>query len=190
MSRGDRAANAKLASDRVSAEALGDGDVVSLRMWVRLFACCHLMEIGLRTELRTRFKTTLPRFDLMSQLYRNPDGVKMRELSRLLMVSCGNITGLTDRLVEEGMIQRRDDPKDRRAYYVSLTPNGRKAFQEMAVLHKRWVASMLSGLAPADLDQLDQLLGKLKRRLTPPEPVVRLASSPETVSRPRRRAMP
>lgn len=149
---------------------LSEGEHIPLRMWVRLVACYHLMEIRLRTELRTNFETTLPRFDLMSQLYRYPDGLKMRDLSRLLMVTCGNITGMTDRLVDEGLIQRRDDPKDRRAYYVSLTPKGLELFQRMAVEHERWVSSLLGDLAPTELGELNDLLGHLKRHLsTPPK---------------------
>ncbi len=147
---------------------LSAGEHVSLRMWVRLVACYHLMEIRLRTELRTNFETTLPRFDLMSQLYRYPDGLKMRDLSRLLMVTCGNITGMTDRMVDEGLIQRRDDPKDRRAYYVSLTPKGLELFQRMAVEHERWVSSLLGNLEPTELGELNDLLGHLKRHLSAP----------------------
>jgi DNA-binding MarR family transcriptional regulator len=135
-------------------------------MWVRLVACYHLMESRLRTELRNGFDTTLPRFDLMSQLYRYPEGLKMRDLSRLLMVTCGNITALTDRLVDEGLIQRRDDPKDRRAYHVSLTPKGKKLFQKMAVQHERWVTSLLGDLDKAELHHFNDLLGTLKRHLT------------------------
>lgn len=148
--------------------ALSEGEHIPLRMWVRLVACYHLMEIRLRTELRTNFETTLPRFDLMSQLYRYPDGLKMRDLSRLLMVTCGNITGMTDRLVDEGLIQRRDDPKDRRAYYVSLTPKGLELFQRMAVEHERWVSSLLKDLEPTELGQLNDMLGNLKRHLGAP----------------------
>ncbi len=137
-----------------------------LRMWVRLVACYHLMEIRLRTELRNSFDTTLPRFDLMSQLYRYPEGLKMRDLSQLLMVTGGNITALTDRLIEEDLVQRRDDPTDRRAYAISLTPKGKKLFRKMAVQHERWVSSLLGDLDPAELRQLSDLLGKLKRDIT------------------------
>jgi len=135
------------------------------RMWLRLVYCYHMMEMGLRKELRAKFDTTLPRFDLMSQLYRYPDGLKMKDLSRLLLVTCGNITGLTDRLVEDGMVERRDDPEDRRAYHVILTAKGRKTFEAMAADHKRWVGSALAGLAAEDLQHLSALLGKLKRHL-------------------------
>lgn len=137
----------------------------ALRVWLRLLACHNLVEGRLRNQLRVGFGTTLPRFDLLAQLDRHPDGVKMRELSRLLMVTGGNVTGLTDRLVEEGLIERRDDPRDRRAYYVALTPKGKDAFKEMAVQHEQWVVSLFEQLDEQELQQLSTLLGKLKRQL-------------------------
>ena len=161
-----RVASKKPTSGAASADAVSDNGHDPLRMWVRRVACYHLMEIRLRTELRNGFDTTLPRFDLMSQLYRYPDGLKMRELSRLLMVTCGNITALTDRLIEEDLVRRRDDPNDRRAYAISLTPKGKKLFQKMAVQHERWVSSLLGDFDPSELQQLTDLLGKLKRDIT------------------------
>lgn len=161
-----RAASKKPTSDAAPADAVSDNGHDPLRMWVRLVACYHLMEIRLRTELRNGFDTTLPRFDLMSQLYRYPEGLKMRDLSRLLMVTCGNITALTDRLIEEDLVQRRDDPIDRRAYAISLTPKGKKLFQKMAVQHERWVSSLLGDFDPSELQQLTSLLGQLKLDIT------------------------
>jgi DNA-binding MarR family transcriptional regulator len=168
MTKLDRAASKNATSGTASTVAVSENGHDPLRMWVRLVACYHLMEIRLRTELRTGFDTTLPRFDLMSQLYRYPDGLKMRDLSRLLMVTCGNITALTDRLIEEALVQRRDDPNDRRAYAISLTPKGKKLFQKMAVQHERWVSSLLGEFDPSELQQLTSLLGKLKRDITTP----------------------
>ncbi len=81
-----------------------------------------LIEQRVRARLRERFAITLPRFDLMAQLERNPQGLKMGELSRRLMVTGGNVTGLTDQLVGEGLVERRPIPGDRRAYAVRLTP--------------------------------------------------------------------
>ncbi len=166
MTKRDRVASKQPSSGVALPVALSDDGHTPLRMWVRLVACYHLMEIRLRTELRSGFDTTLPRFDLMSQLYRYPEGLKMKELSRLLMVTCGNITALTDRLIEEDLVQRRDDPNDRRAYAISLTPKGTKLFRKMAVQHERWVSSLLGDLDPAELQQLTGLLGKLKQDIT------------------------
>ena len=98
-----------------------DDDHQALRLWLRLLACTNLIEAPLRQRLREQFESSLPRFDLMAQLDRHPQGLKMRELSRRLMVTGGNITGLTDRLVAESLVERRDDPSDRRAYTVALT---------------------------------------------------------------------
>ncbi len=146
-------------------QRLPSGSHAALRTWLRLLICHRLMEGRLRNQLRAGFETTLPRFDLMAQLDRHPEGLKMRDLSRLLMVTGGNITGLTDRLVEEGLIERRDDPTDRRAYYVCLTAKGKDLFERMAGHHEEWVISMFDCMEEAELAQLSELLGKLKRRL-------------------------
>jgi DNA-binding MarR family transcriptional regulator len=148
-----------------SIEALPTGDHLALRLWLRLLACHNLMEGQLRTKLRDDFETTLPRFDLMSQLYRYPEGLRMRAVSQLLMVTGGNVTGLTDNLVKEGLVERREDPTDRRAYFIALTPEGRTQFAKMAVAHEQWVMSLLSFLDESEQQQLSSLLGKLKGRL-------------------------
>jgi len=140
-------------------------DHLALRLWLRLLACTNLVEAPLRQRLREQFDGSLPRFDLMAQLDRHPQGLKMRELSRRLMVTGGNVTGLTDRLVAEGLVERRDDPKDRRAYTVALTAEGKKQFRAMARAHEGWVAQLFSGLAPAQQAQLFALLGELKQSL-------------------------
>jgi DNA-binding MarR family transcriptional regulator len=163
MPKRDQAA--KQVTETESGESLPGGDRAALRLWLRLLACHNLIESTLRTRLRDVFDTTLARFDLMSQLYRYPEGLRMREMSRLLMVTGGNVTGLTDRLVEEGLIERRDDPKDRRAYFICLTPKGREQFAAMAAQHEEWVTSLLSPMSETEQRQLFQLLGKMKSLL-------------------------
>ena len=107
----------------------------ALRLWLRLLTCTQLIEKQVRSHLRAQFDTTLPRFDLMAQLERAPDGMKMKELSRRMMVTSGNITGITDQLVAEGLVERMDVEGDRRAYLVRLTPQGREQFNTMARQH-------------------------------------------------------
>ena len=135
----------------------------ALRLWLRLLTCSQLIERHVRTRLRERFGITLPRFDLMSQLERNRGGLKMNELSRLLMVTGGNITGIVDQLVKEGLVERVDDAADRRAWRVRLTRAGDKAFAEMARAHEEWVVELLSGLSRKDADSLMHLLARLKQ---------------------------
>lgn len=134
----------------------------ALRLWLRLLTCSQLIERHVRSRLRERFDTTLPRFDLMSQLERHPRGLKMNELSRLLMVTGGNVTGIVDQLVKEGLVERVDDAEDRRAWRVKLTRAGDKAFAEMARAHEEWVIELLGGLTRKDAEALMQLLARLK----------------------------
>jgi len=134
----------------------------TLRLWLRLLTCTLTIEGKVRARLRERFATTLPRFDLMAQLERNPQGLKMGELSRRLMVTGGNVTGITDQLVAEGLVRREPIVGDRRAYAVQLTPKGKRAFDAMAVEHEQWIEELLSGLTRAERDRLFVLLGRLK----------------------------
>ena len=135
----------------------------ALRLWLRLLTCTQLIEKQVRTELRERFDTTLPRFDLMSQLERNPDGLKLNELSRRMMVPGGNITGITDQLVTEGLVERMEVAGDRRAFRVRLTVLGRKSFEDMARQHEGWIVDAFSGLSVREIDALHKLLGKVKQ---------------------------
>jgi DNA-binding MarR family transcriptional regulator len=133
-----------------------------LRLWLRLLTCTQLIERNIRAALREKFDTTLPRFDLMAQLERAPQGLKMNELSRRLMVTGGNITGITDQLVNEGLVERQSVEGDRRAYLVRLTPAGLTSFQDMAHAHEQWITQAFAGLGEKDAAQLHKLLGRVK----------------------------
>jgi DNA-binding MarR family transcriptional regulator len=140
----------------------------ALRLWLRLLTCTQLVEKQVRTLLRDRFDTTLPRFDLMAQLERSPEGLKMNELSRRMMVTGGNVTGITDQLVSEGLVERIDVAGDRRAYRVRLTPKGRKQFNDMARQHEEWIVEAFSGLSEKEIATLHKLLGKVKEQASAP----------------------
>jgi DNA-binding MarR family transcriptional regulator len=139
------------------------GDHSALRIWLRLLTCTQLIERVVRTRLREQFATTLPRFDLLSQLERHPEGLKMNELSRLLMVTGGNVTAIVDQLEHEGLVERLDEPSDRRAYRIRLTRSGERAFGEMARAHEEWVVGLLEGLTRREREDLLKLLAKLKQ---------------------------
>jgi DNA-binding MarR family transcriptional regulator len=142
-------------------------DHEALRLWLRMLTCTMVVERHVRARLRERFGMSLPRFDLMAQLDRAADGLRMSELSRRLMVSGGNVTSLVDQLVDEGLVERRDVPGDRRASAVRLTPRGREAFLAMAAEHEGWIVELTDGLPAADRARLYQLLGRFKRALPP-----------------------
>lgn len=139
------------------------GDHRALRLWLRLLTCSQLIERHVRSRLRGRFGITLPRFDLMSQLERHPEGLRMNELSRRMMVTGGNVTGIVDQLVKEGLVERVVEPADRRSFRVRLTRAGDKAFAEMARAHEEWVVELLARLGRRDSDALMQLLARLKQ---------------------------
>lgn len=133
-----------------------------LRLWLRLLTCSQLIEKRVRAGLREQFDTTLPRFDLMAQLERHPEGLKMKELSHRLMVTGGNVTGITDQLVAEDLVERAEVEGDRRAFRVRLTARGHALFADMARQHEQWIVEAFEGLNPRELDTLHRLLGKVK----------------------------
>lgn len=134
----------------------------ALRLWMRLYSCATMIERAIGRRLRQRYSTSLARFDLLAQLERTASGLRMSELSRRLMVTGGNVTGLVAQLVKERMVERTVASEDRRAYVVSLTPRGREAFLEMAAEHERWVVELTSGMSAAQHARLRELLGALK----------------------------
>jgi len=148
----------------------GAGDHLALKVWLRLLACSTQIEKDIRRRLRARFGMTLARFDYLAQLYRYPGGLRMNVLSRYLMVTGGNITGLTDELSKDGLVVREDDPEDRRSFRVSLTVTGREAFERIAAEHESWLVELLSGVGPAGQEALFEQLGQLRLQLAATRP--------------------
>lgn len=144
---------------------VGPKDPASLRLWLRLMTCSKQIEDEIRRRLRTQSDISLARFDYMAQLYRYPQGLKMGELSRYLMVTGGNVTGLTDELAREGLVSRESSPTDRRAWLLRLTPKGKKAFEKMAEQHNQWVDELFQGLDHDTIDLMHQHLGQLRVHL-------------------------
>ena len=143
-----------------------DDHHVSLRLWLRLLSCTNQIGGRVRQNLQASFNTTLPRFDLMAQLERAPHGLKMSELSQRMMVTGGNVTGITDGLEKEGLVVREVDSADRRVYRVKLTAEGERQFRRMAAEHEKWVIDLFGALSPKQKKQLMDLLGELKDHLT------------------------
>lgn len=142
-------------------------DHQALRLWLRLLTCTVRIENQIRLRLRREFSTTLPRFDLMAQLERCSGGLRMSELSQRLMVSGGNVTGITDQLEREGLVLRTRNSGDRRAYTVKLTETGLKRFREMAARHEQWMIELLAGLTREEKEAMIKELGKLKMHINP-----------------------
>jgi len=132
-----------------------------LRLWLKVLKVSRLIERELRERLRVEFDTTLPRFDVLAALYRVEKGLNMSELSGVLKVSNGNVTGIVDRLVSDGMIVRAAVEGDRRAMIVRLTEKGREHFSVLARAHEGWVNELLGSLDAADADELRVLLSRI-----------------------------
>jgi DNA-binding MarR family transcriptional regulator len=129
-----------------------------LRLWIRLLRATRIVEGELRERLKSQFDSTLPRFDVMSALYRQPDGMLMSDLSRFLLVSNGNVTGIIDRLVGDGLVVRSTRDGDRRTSIVRLTGKGTETFRAMAEAHEGWIAELLGEVDEADAHKLSSML--------------------------------
>lgn len=137
-----------------------------LRLWLKLLKASNLIEDEVRRRLRKEHDWTLPRFDVMSALSRSSNGLKMSEISTMLRVSNGNITGIVDKLTDEGLVLREAVPGDRRAQLIRLTKKGLSVFNEHAAHHETWIDELLSGLNADDVEgmilRLDHLTEKLE----------------------------
>ena len=163
------------------------GDHQAVRLWLRLLSCTVRIENKIRLRLRREFNTTLPRFDLMAQLERSAGGLRMNELSQRLMVSGGNVTGITDQLEREGFVSRTACPGDRRAFTVKLTDAGLKRFREMAARHELWIAELLGGLSRDEKEAMINELGKVKMHINRASSVT---SKPSVAHKPSQRLQP
>jgi DNA-binding MarR family transcriptional regulator len=143
------------------------GSKQRLRLWIQLLRITRRTENHLREYLRVNHETTLPRFDVMAALYRRPGGLKMTELSRMLLVSNGNATTVVDRLISEGLVRREVLTSDRRSVMVSLSAKGKKAFEAWADDHEREVASQFSDLSDEDVEALCATLRRFGRKDKP-----------------------
>jgi DNA-binding MarR family transcriptional regulator len=165
-------------SDDVNMQANADHEFrahadqhASLRLWLRLLSCTTRVEDKIRQKLRESFDITLPRFDLMAQLERHPDGLSMGELSRRMMVTGGNITTIVDQLEKEKLVIREVGVNDRRSFTVKLTQAGKDAFTDMAIAHEAWVADLFEGLSVSQQTELYTLLGAMKKNLQKQEEI-------------------
>ncbi len=138
---------------------------MALRIWLRILTSAQLIEKEVRRRFRTEFDTTLPRFDVMAALAREPEGQTMGDVSHWLLVSSGNLTGIISRLVKDGMVTRTQSSGDRRSHLVKLSAKGQKEFKRMSRKHEKWVKDMLCGLTREEMATLDELLTKVKKSL-------------------------
>lgn len=145
-----------------------DGELAdrsSVRLWLRLLSCAMTIEKVVRRRLEAEFGTTLPRFDVLAALDREPGGMSMGALSRMLLVSNGNVTGVVRALAEDGLVSVEAQPHDRRSSLAKLTPAGRRHFRRLARAHHDWVDELMAGVPVEERDHLHRALGRLKLSL-------------------------
>jgi DNA-binding MarR family transcriptional regulator len=152
-------------SDQTELTRVATRSKARLRLWLRLLGVTRKIENELRDKLRRDHNTTLPRFDVMSALHRNADGLRMSELSGVLKVSNGNVTGIVDRLAEEGLVERVPVPGDRRAMMARLTTRGQAVFATQAAAHEAWIDGMFAELTAEEAEGFAKRLRELAEAL-------------------------
>lgn len=184
-----------MSDDRATAAPLLDTEAIglegrvshddhqSLKLWLRLLSCSTQVETIISRRLRQEAGITLARFDFLAQLHRHPEGLRMSVLSRYLMVTGGNVTGLADQLQQEGLVERTIDPDDRRSMRVTLTKKGRRLFETLAATHEAWIVSLFDGMDPAAMRDLYALLGRLRVQLASHAAATPATSAPATPAR-------
>ena len=157
--------SSRLLDAETAGTEVGHAHQDELRLWLRLLTCTNMIEGQIRSRLRAEYDVTLPRFDLMAQLYRASDGMMMSEVSKRMMVSSGNVTLIVEHLLASGDVERQTSTQDRRAQLIRLTEAGRANFRQMAAAHEIWIANMFDGLTQKDIGNLMKLLAKAKASL-------------------------
>lgn len=139
------------------------GGKQELRVWLRMLSTTKLVSQEIRRRLRAEFGATLPQFDLLAQLDREPEGLRLGEISKRTMVTNGNITGLVERLEADGLVSRETPGDDRRVTVARLTDEGRRVFAEMAAVHETWVRELMADIDQAALSVLAHNVDQLHR---------------------------
>ncbi len=163
MSADNSTGSAPAMESRSNSEGLADQHQ-ALRLWLKMISCTNLIENKIRKRLNEQFAFTLPRFDYLAQLNREPDGMTMGELSKRMMVTGGNVTGLTDQLVRDDLVVREMDSADRRVYRIHMTAKGAEKFREMAVEHEVWIREIMSVVDDNEIDQCLNMLARIKKQ--------------------------
>lgn len=138
----------------------------SLRLWLQLITLTTVVEKKIRRNFKTEFETTLPRFDIMATLERSGQKMTMGELTKRLLVSKGNVTGVVASLEKQGLLKRERDLDDKRTHYLSLTVKGRREFEAQAKAHQGWVNDYFSGMEMGELSVMVEQLSRLKETIS------------------------
>src|SRR5437764_11838434 len=86
--------------------------------WIHMLRITHKVQRCESAQL-AEYNLTLPQFDVLAQLHRE-EGITQQSLADRLLVTKGNVCGLMDRMMEQDLVERREDPEDRRAYMLYL----------------------------------------------------------------------
>jgi DNA-binding MarR family transcriptional regulator len=131
-------------------------DIDPLRIWFRFVRLHRRASSAIAAQLKP-LGLSIPQFDLLSTLTEQ-EGLSQQDLAQRLYVTKGNVSGLLDRMVEAGLVERRATPDDRRSNALYLTAKGRDVAEKGIAAQKAYVRSTLGALAPQDLADLERIV--------------------------------
>lgn len=125
-----------------------------------------IMETHNRYDLRSD-DLTVPQFMILN--YATPDGVPLSEISARMLCDNSNLTGIVDRLIAKGYVERRPDAQDRRVSLICLTIQGTDKLRNLRPRHHASISKRMRKLSERDVQQLHDLLQALLFGLTEAE---------------------
>ena len=135
-----------------------------VRLWLQMLKAVRHVEGSLRERLRENYAMTLPRFDVMATLHAAPEGMRMSELSKQLVVSNGNVTGVIEKLVSEGLVERENQETDRRAFLVRITPKGKALMDEATAVHRGWIDEIFEEIGEPDIARAISIMMDIRHK--------------------------
>lgn len=128
----------------------------AMRVWFRFLRLHQRVTLAMTARLRV-LGLSVPQFDLLSTLSER-EGMTQSDLAERLYVTKGNVSGLVDRMVEAGLVERRAIANDRRSYALHLTPHGRDLATRGMATQRDYVAATLGQLSGADLAEMERVV--------------------------------
>lgn len=113
----------------------------------------------------TKGVITPPQVWVLRQLTRQTE-CSMRELADFMKMGLSSVTGMVDRLVRQGLVNRRRTEQDRRVVFVDITAKGRKILKEILEQHHRTILDLFESLTAEERLTYLCILEKLVKKLS------------------------
>jgi len=118
-------------------------------------------------KILSAYDLSLPEWTILGQVYEKDNGIRLAEISDILSVEAPLITTLTDQLVRKELVDRTDDPQDRRAKLISLSDTGRELVPKVEKEASEKLLTFLHDISSEDLAAYNRVLEKIVKMPNP-----------------------